>query len=268
MAALLDTISSMLSNGGLEWFLSPKEYGYDFLNTTIYAVLLVIAVYLVYIVLKRLKVRIDERLAVAVSPYVVFGSCLRVIKDAGIVDSYLFVTPGIYFFVFSVFFAALFVSMVLYRRLKIGYHKPLFVIGLLTLPFMLSQLDYVNIRGAGTVVLLLCPWILLLKLIRWDTVNKIVTSLHMFDATTTFVAMSFFGYYEQHVLPTFIITMFGPFSFVIMKFVAIVGVLYLIDRFASGGRGDKEFSLYLKLIIGILGAATGTRDFVTLAAGI
>jgi uncharacterized membrane protein len=84
----------------------------------------------------------------------------------------------------------------------------------------------------------------------------------MFDATTTVTAMTFFGYGEQHVLPTIFInlfssTLFGPFSFIVLKLIGVVPVLILIDKLSS----DKEFNNYLKLAIGILGAATGTRDF-------
>ena len=53
-----------------------------------------------------------------------------------------------------------------------------------------------------------------------------------------------------------------PFSFVILKFIALVAVLFLIDKYSD----DKEFSNYIKLIIGILGAATGIRGFLRLFA--
>jgi uncharacterized membrane protein len=259
--------SDIMTNENLLRFLSPKEYGYTVWTTLAYSLLLVIAAYIIYSVLKRLKVKIDDKLAVAISPYVVFGSCLRVIQDAGIVNSYLFVTPGIYVFIFSIFFAVLLVGWALQKKYGIEYYKSLFFIGLMMLPFTLSQLDYVNPRGGWMVVSFLVPWMLLFKLVRWSATNKIVSLLHLFDGTTTFVAMTFFGYYEQHIVPTFFINMFSPVSFIFLKLVAVVGVLYLIDRYAAEEE-DREFGIYLKLIIGILGAATGTRDFITLVAGI
>lgn len=105
-------------------------------------------------------------------------------------------------------------------------------------------------------------------LLRWDQSNKIVTLAQLFDATTTFVALNFFGksslgqmgFIEQHVVPTIIINIFGPFSFVIVKLIAIVSVLLLIDKFSD----EKEFSYFLKIVIGILGGATGSRDFIAL----
>jgi uncharacterized membrane protein len=83
----------------------------------------------------------------------------------------------------------------------------------------------------------------------------------MFDATATFVAMNYFGYGEQHVLPRYIINLSGtPFSFIILKIIAIVLILIGIDKYSK----DKEFNNYIKLIIGIIGAATGLRDFLGL----
>ena len=260
-------LSKLMSESGLNSFLSPKEYGYDVFNTSTYAILLSLATYVIYKGIKKVGIRIDQRLAVAVAPYVVFGSCLRVIKDAGIVSSYLFVTPSIYVLVASIFFSILAISYAIQRRFKIDYYKTMFIIGILILPFALAQLDYTNMRAGIITMSLIVPWIALFKFAKWTTVNKIVTMLHMFDATTTFVAMSFFGYYEQHILPTFFINMFGPISFVVLKLVLIVAVLQLIDRFSIDEK-DKEFKPYIKMVIGILGAATGGRDFITLLAGI
>jgi len=251
----------------LDYWFAPREVGYDVPKTAIYGILLVLAVYIIYKVLKRLKIKVDERLAVSVVPYVAFGSSLRVLKDAGVVRSYFFQTPGIYVFVFSVFFAVLVVATALQKKFKIEYYKSVFVIGLFLLPFVFLQMGFPNLYALFIVGALLLPWVLIFRFVKWSTSNKIVSLVHMFDATTTFVSMSFFGYFEQHVVPTFFINMFGPISFVILKLVAIVGVLYLIDKYTDGIE-DKEFAPYLKLVIGILGAATGSRDLITLVAGI
>ena len=89
-----------------------------------------------------------------------------------------------------------------------------------------------------------------------------MTLIQLFDGTATFVALNFFGYYEQHIIPTFIINLFGPISFIFIKLITVVAILVLIDRISP----DKEFNNYLKLIIGILGGATGSRDFLALIA--
>lgn len=71
-----------------DYFLAPKKTGYDVPKTLIFATLLVIAVYSVYVMLKKLKLKIDKRLALAVSPFIVFGGIIRVLQDAGVLNSF------------------------------------------------------------------------------------------------------------------------------------------------------------------------------------
>jgi uncharacterized membrane protein len=250
----------------LDYFIAPIKTGYDFPKTLVFALVFIFALYLVYLFLKKIKVKVDRRFAVAVVPYVVFGGTLRVLKDLGLLTSYWFVTPGIYFLVLFLIIAVLLLSLLLQKKLKIPYFKTLFVIGILLISFNVSQIRFVNSNGAVLVAIFYLPWVLLFYFSkRWGLENRIVSAVQMFDATTTATAMTFFGYGEQHVLPNIFINLFGsvlfgPFSFVVLKIVGVVLVLVLIDRLSD----DKEFSNYLKLAIGILGLATGTRDFTCL----
>lgn len=238
-----------------------ESVGYNPVNTIAYAIILVFFAIIVFEILKRLKIRIDKRLALAVSPFVVFGSSVRVLKDAGILTEYIFITPGIYFLTFGITFLTLIISIILQRKKGIPYFKTMFLIGLILICPVLGFLKYRNFIGVGYVLLWFTPWIIILKTISWLSENKAITGVHMFDATTTFVSLNYFGYYEQHVLPRYIIELFGTsFSFIILKFIVIVSILLLIDNFSD----DREFNNYIKLIIAILGAATGTRDFLRL----
>jgi len=253
--------------GILDYFLHPKKTGYDVQKTLVYAIVLIAAVYGLYELLKRLKVRIDRRLAVGVAPYVVFGGALRVLQDAGVVDSYFcyfFVTPGIYVFVFSVMFAVLLLSLFIERRIGVPYFKTLFTVGCFLATAMVL-LPFRNFYGMLIVLVLFAPWLAAFRLLKWGAANKWVSLLHIFDATTTSVALHFFGFYEQHVVPTLFIELFGPFSFIALKVAAIVIILLLIDKFGGKSGKDKEFEDYLKLVIGILGGATACRDFMALA---
>jgi uncharacterized membrane protein len=235
--------------------------GYTIESTTIFAIILIIFVYFISWFFKFLKIKVDKRLAIAISPYIVLGSSLRVLKDTGIIVNCLFQTPGIYFFIFSITLSLLIITTIIERKKNIPYYKIMFIIGLFLISPILGIIQYRNFTGIGYVIAYLIPWIILLKLMSWLTENKIVTGLHTFDGTVTFVSLSYFGYYEQHILPRYLINLFGaPFSFVIIKFIALVAVLWSIDRYSD----DKEFNNYIKLIIGILGAATGIRDFLRL----
>jgi len=252
-----------------EYFLEPRKSGYDLSKTLTLAAILVAAAYAVHRILGWLGVRPDKRLAVAVAPYVALGAAVRVLEDAAVLpDSFLFVTPMIYVLVFCATFGALLLSLLAERRLGVPYFKPMFLAGVLALPFALSRLPVANPHAAPIVLAFMLPWILGFGIARWSGQNKIVALLHVFDATTTAVAMQFFGYYEQHVLPTAVISAFGPFSFVLLKLAAVVAMLVLIDRVSGRDRETTDLTDYTKLVIGILGAATGTRDLITLVAGV
>lgn len=238
-----------------------ETVGYNPVNTTVYGILLVIFAYIVYWILKKLQIKIDGKLALAVVPYVIFGSSIRILQDAKIISGYFFVTPGIYFLTFGITFLTLIISRGIERKFNIPYHKIMFIVGLILISPVLGVLEYNNFLGIGYVLLYFAPWIIFLKLIPWLKENKIVTGLHVFDGTVTFVSLNYFNYYEQHVLPRYLINLFGTsFSFIFLKFIVIVAVLLFIDKYSD----DKNFNNYIKLIIGILGAATGTRDFLRL----
>jgi uncharacterized membrane protein len=137
----------------------------------------------------------------------------------------------------------------------------MFIVGIILITPVLASLKYINFVGVGYIILWFAPWLIILKAISWVSENKIVTGIQMLDATVTYVSLNYFDYYEQHVLPRYIIEFFGtPFSFIILKFVVIVSILLLIDNFSD----DREFNKYIKLIIAILGASTASRDFLRL----
>jgi uncharacterized membrane protein len=217
--------------------------------------------YLVFYILKKLKIKIDKNLIFAVFPYIIFGSALRVLRDANILKGYLFTTPLIYFLVFGIAFSILLATNFIQKKKKYPYYKIMFSIGIIFLIPALIFINITNISAIKYILLFFVPWVLFLKIIPWKLENKLATATQMFDANVTFISLYFFGYYEQHVLPNYIINLFGhTYAFVIIKFVAVVSILYLIDRFSA----DKEINTYIKMIIAFLALATGTRDFLRL----
>lgn len=246
-------------------FLNPFGTEYDIPTTALIAFFLIIIVYLTYRHLKKLKIPVDKRFAISICPYIILGSVLRVLEDMGAAMYWLFITPAVYALVILIFLVALKLSLRLERK-GIPYFKPMFVVGLLLLSSAAIFLKLVNFQALMLVAALLSPWILIFGLFKkWSIQNRLVTISQMFDATTTFVAINFFGYAEKHVLPTFFIIFTGePFSFVFVKLVAVVLILIGIDRFSK----DENFNNYLKLWVGLLALATGTRDLLRLISGV
>ena len=247
----------------LEYFLEPKRTRYDIPKTITYGFLFVVAAYGIYKLLKKLKIGINRELAIAAAPYVVLGSSTRVLEDMGLISGYIFVTPSIYIFIFLITFGAILFSLFVEKKTNVPYFKITFLFGALLLSIPLSYISisllHINLYGLYFVAIFFAPWLLLVR-INWSLENKVVMLLQMFDATVTFVSLQFFSFYEQHILPTAFISVFGPASFIIVKAVVVVALLLAIDKLSK----DREFNSYIKLVIGILGAATGIRDFLAL----
>ncbi|HNL87133.1 MAG TPA: DUF63 family protein, partial [Methanoregulaceae archaeon] len=89
-----------------KYYIDPIVYGqpYNIVDTLTYALVLILALYLIYRWLSRSKiVQVDRRFILATLPYVVLGGLLRVVEDTGMISppwQYLLITPLIYFVLF------------------------------------------------------------------------------------------------------------------------------------------------------------------------
>jgi uncharacterized membrane protein len=248
------------------YFVNPIIFnqGYNAINTSVYAIILVASAYIIYRTLRKLKIKIDRRLAISVAPYVLLGSSARLLVDSGLTDTFLLITPLIYFLIFAVTFSVLLISIYLERKLKIPYYKIMVSVGIALTLIPVSLLRIGNPVALAYVLGFYAIWPVVFYFIKWNVANKVVASIQTFDATNTSVALYFFGYSEQHVVPNIFISIFGPWMFVPIKAIAVIAALVLIDRYSD----DKEFNNYLKLVIAILGGATSVRDFLRLVAGV
>jgi uncharacterized membrane protein len=252
----------------LNYFLNPYEEGYTIEKTLVFALLFVVLAFVIYKLLKKLKIKIDRRLVIATLPFVFFGSSLRVIVDSGAITNralkILLTTPNIYILITLLIISLLYLSVKLQRKRIVSYYKLMFLIGLTLFVISLAFLRFVNFYGALLIFIFTLPWLLFcLFFKKWSFENRFALFSQMLDANATFVSLNFFPVYkEQHVIPNFIISLFGPYSFVIVKFIVVVSILFLIDKFSK----DRELNNYVKIIIGFLGAATGFRDSLRLIA--
>jgi uncharacterized membrane protein len=86
--------------GTTVWYngVQAKE-GYTLISELTYGVMLVIVLYAIYELLKKLKISIDWIFCLALLPYIVFGPVARVIEDTGYFNEpfvYWFISPLIY----------------------------------------------------------------------------------------------------------------------------------------------------------------------------
>ena len=97
--------------------------GYTIVSELTYGIILVFALFAIYKLLKRLKIAVDWKFALALMPYILFGPVSRVLEDSGYFEepiAYWFISPLIYLQI--AFFALLFLFIGYFLEKK--YNKP------------------------------------------------------------------------------------------------------------------------------------------------
>ncbi len=242
---------------------------YNVINTVTYAILLFIGTYLVYAKLLRNRVAMDAKFALSFSSFAVFAASIHVMDDMKIIVSNLLVTPMIQFIMYALFLILLPFSLFVQKNWKIAYWKILTAVTLvpssLIILFILSKAQ--NLQGLIYIVMSFALSTSAVYAVR-RTFPKILTkenlsvlSVHMLDASSTFVSIAFFGYKEQHVLPTFLMGLFGPAVMFPLKLLVIGFVLYSFDNEIR----DKNLRTFFKILVLILGLGPGLRDTLRLS---
>ena len=253
-----------------EKFVQPLCHYYTLEATLVYGLILIAASLGTYRLLERLKVKIDRRFFLALLPFIIYGGWTRALRDHSFGlygQSWVWCSPPIYFVIFIIALGSLLAGIWLERRKVIPYEKFMWVVGGLLLLYNLTLTRITNFEGFFTVLWLAFGWACVLygisklrpKLLSGT--NSAILWSHLLDASGTFTALTFYGFYEQHVLPTFLINIAGPWVMFPLKLAVVWAVLYYIDR----EEGDQRFKNFLKIVILILGLALGVRDWLTLS---
>ncbi len=263
------------------YFIDPITYGtgYNIFNTTVYAILLVVAAVIVYKAIKKMNITVDRKFLFAVTPYIFLGGLLRALQDAKVFETVFLITPLIYVSIFALTLVALIISKLLDK--KIAYHKTWFAIGAI---LSLAALSFVKLTDINALLLMLgiiALWAVAIFAVKWisehynftklknllTTENSFLLLAHEFDATTTYVATTFYPYFEQHVLPSFFISLFGTWFMFVLKLVVVLVVLHVLDKELSKPE-DLEKRTFLKFLVLMLGMAPGLRNFFRLIMGV
>ncbi len=262
---MLSDISQFIQENFL--YLHP---GYTILNTVVFGIILGIIVILIIKMFKYLK-KDPKDLLIPVIPFIFFGSSARALVDNGIYPLSLWlVTPGIYVLTGLITIATLLVSVYVEKKTNFDYRYLMLIVGVIICIPNILNINHINwaaffgVLGVWAVVtsifaLIGTKWSLLK-----DKFNLGVLSAHLFDAASTFIAIDFFGYGEQHVLPNALMNAAGTAAVMFpLKIAVILAALYVIDEYVE----DNTIKNMLKLAIFILGLAPGLRDFLSLIMG-
>ncbi len=244
--------------------------GYTLLNTIVFGIILGIAVILVIKMFKYIK-KDPGDLLIPLIPFIFFGSSARALVDNGIYPLVLWlVTPGIYVLTGFITIITLLVSVYVERKINFDYRYLMIVVGVI---LCIPNILHINQLNFAALLEILVSWgavssIFILLRYKWnllkDKLNLSALLAHLFDASSTFIAVDFYGYSEQHVLPNALTNLAGT-AFVMfpLKIVVILGALYVIDEYIE----DNTIKNMLKLAIFILGLAPGIRNSLSLVIG-
>ena len=279
MSSVIDKISQFIST----YYIDPILYdeGYNIFNTITWALVLGVCIFGVMKLLNRMKVIIDDKFILS---FVLAGSSLRVIRDAGFFKSpiqHLFVTPNIYFAVFAVTVLCLAVSKWMQRTGKVEDYRTAFAaLGILWTGVNVVILLYIEDIVQPTVPILIVGAATVLTFLIYmaskyggyellsSKLNLSIVFAHLLDASSTIVGIDMLGYYEKHVVPSYLIDLTGT-AFVMypLKLMIFVPVLYVLDTQFDEDDELRTLRTLVKMVIIILGLAPAFRNTISMTLG-
>ena len=257
--------------------------GYTVFNTIVYT--LILAIFVLAIIKMFKKLEIDPiSIIYSIIPFIFLGSSTRALVDNGFYPKTVFlITPGLYILVGLITIASFLFSIYLFNKMEIDYRYTLFFLGII---FSVPNIILFSKLNFTAIIYVLITWIIAslifmaiaflvlyvknknshnaIEKILEHKINFSIVLAHLFDASTTYVAVEYFNYSEQHVLPNALNQLFDTYLTLFpMKIIVIVAVLYIIDQYFE----DQTIKNLLKLTVFVLGLAPGLRNILTMALG-
>lgn len=247
-----------------------------------YFVYILILFAIIFIFLKIFeRIRLDRRFLILISPYVVMGISIRLLVDVGRIEfNQLYsVTPGVY--IVTIVLGLIFISLgfLIQRLTGIDYWILPFISGSIISLFLVYQLSsYLINPGWIPYPVLLAIFItlaiyaisILFKIeIFQKTSNLGIIFAHLLDGSATSLALDNYpNFYEEHLLPSYLISLAGDNAFIMVpiKLSIILLALYFIERWYEEEKKEnnrcKHNTLYtvIKLVIFIIGIGPGIRN--------
>jgi uncharacterized membrane protein len=252
-----------------KYFIAPilVEQGYNIFNTIVYALVALGALYLIYNLFEKAKIKIDFKFLLSALPFVFFASTLRALVDYNYIErNFWTVSPGIYLLASGLF---LLVFLISYFVIKKQAHRITAIIGFASFLFLFTYMQGAkNLLLFAQIVLLFVSLSLvfyfLFGKLKWkwilDKYGFSVFVAHLFDAVVTVMILYFIGGWEKHPLPRFFIEQFGAFSFIPLKIAVVIPAIWLITKEIE----PKQFRNYILIAIAILGLGEGLRNLISL----
>ena len=248
--------------------------GYNIYNTLAYGLLTAFLAFGLYKLLKFLKININGKFFISAAPFVVLGSLWHVYADSVPQCLPYLQTPFIYLlftvFGFIVILSGLFIEKK--TSLKLEYWQ--FALLFSGIAFVMSLLAFFKfvqpiaaLKIFGLTALFGLVFYGLSK--KWDKIftpiNICILTTAMFDAISTSIGMSQYGYSEKHVLPTYLINLVGtPWVMIPLKLIVVFFALLIIDKLDE----DTQFTNIVKFAILVVTLGPGSRNTLRILMGV
>ena len=274
------------------------QEGYTLISELTYGIILIIALYFIYKLLKKLKITVDWRFALALMPYILFGPISRTLEDSGFFAEplvYWFISPLIYLQIagYALFF--LLVGYYIekrYNKKHVTVNNILFIGGLFflipSIVILILQGLEINLMRFDVLLIVLLSIYVIVKYVfviaivfhkkkklkvYQNPLNLAMLSGHLMDGITSYISiedplsMGLF-YSEKHPASNVLLEIWGP-LFPIVKFVLIISVIYVFDiLFKEDLKNHLTLVNLLKIGILILGFSPGLRDLLRVTIGV
>lgn len=277
--------------------------GYTIISEITYGIILVIALYFIYKLLKKLNIIVDWRFALALMPYILFGPITRVLEDTGYFDApvvYWFISPLLYFQIAAYALSFLVLGYYIEKKLqkpRLTVNSVLFIGGFILLipPIFLiakwvsgdrwgitigSQADvFLIVIGIVSLVVFLVYLIAFIfknneKIVVYkNPLNLVMIAGHLIDGITSYISIKDplnmgLMYSEKHPASNALLEIWGP-LFPIIKFVLIILVIFVFDiLYKEELKNNQRLVNLLKIGILILGFSPGLRDLLRVTMGV
>jgi uncharacterized membrane protein len=282
----------MISDFIYKYYIDPIRLGqpYNVVDTLTYAIILVVAVYLLYrwlstsTWLSDIGFTIDSQFILSTLPYVVLGGVVRVIEDTGMITGdfkYLLITPLIYFVLFFFTIGMLFLSRYLTLQGLTKHILSLYfwagVLSVVVASLILVAWSTTH-HGIDYYVLATIPlmavtattlvWLFMRYACKWEYVRDplYITLLfgQLLDASATSFGIDLhpaLQYMEEHVVGSNLIELTGT-AFVMypLKLIVLFPAIYIMQLYRK--EANQAFWHLVLLAMIVVGFAPGIRDMV------
>ena len=192
-----------------QWFVGLESSNYTVIQTILYAILVLVGLYILYRWVKHQKLPIDTSFVLSSMLYVIWGGLLHVVYDVeyvkpdhGSIIRVLLTTPQVYILVMIIGLIVLFVSFKLQqKKLILTYVKPFAGFGVAACVITVGYLAFAGITGLKFDILVILAvlamaaaataalWALMRFVFRWKYVSHpmyiCLMASHFIDAAAT-----------------------------------------------------------------------------------